>query len=48
MRPFACGLLAQMMSMFSVNSARPNFVNSAREGGYANRASVGGNHRRFL
>src|SRR5467141_3451499 len=23
MRPFACGLLAQMMSMFSANSARP-------------------------
>jgi hypothetical protein len=26
MRPFACGLLAQMMSMFSANSARPNCV----------------------
>src|SRR5216684_8375751 len=26
MRPFACGLLAQMMSMFSANSARPNWV----------------------
>ena len=25
MRPFACGLLAQMMSMFSANSARPNW-----------------------
>src|SRR6266849_2772207 len=25
-RPFACGLLAQMMSMFSANSARPNWV----------------------
>jgi hypothetical protein len=24
MRPFACELLAQMMSMFSANSARPN------------------------
>ena len=26
MRPLACGLLAQMMSMFSANSARPNWV----------------------
>ena len=26
MRPFACGLLAQMMSMFNANSARPNWV----------------------
>ena len=26
MRPFAWGLLAQIMSMFSVNSARPNWV----------------------
>src|SRR5205085_11372157 len=26
MCPFACGLLAQMMSMFSANSARPNWV----------------------
>ena len=26
MRPFACGLLAQMMSMFSAYSARPNWV----------------------
>ena len=26
MRPFACGLLAQMMSMFSADSARPNWV----------------------
>src|ERR1700749_4264927 len=26
MRPFACGRLAQMMSMFSANSARPNCV----------------------
>ena len=26
MRPFACGLSAQMMSMFSGNSARPNWV----------------------
>src|SRR6266852_3364092 len=25
-RLFACGLLAQMMSMFSANSARPNWV----------------------
>src|SRR6516164_5313401 len=26
MRPFAWGLLAQMMSMFNANSARPNWV----------------------
>src|ERR1700694_4899799 len=26
MRPFACGMFAQMMSMFSANSARPNWV----------------------
>jgi len=29
MRPFACGLLAQMMSMFSANSARPELRHCA-------------------
>src|SRR5437667_10360250 len=35
MRPFACGLLAQMMSMFSANSARPNWVTPLRSQGQA-------------
>src|SRR5215471_4417087 len=33
MCPLACGLLAQMMSMFNANSARPNWVTPSPPGG---------------